>query len=65
MTISGGSLEAPIRVNTNGFGYFSIEDVPAGETYIISVGAKGYRFVNPTQVLNLADSVTDVSFVAQ
>jgi hypothetical protein len=61
--ISGGELNEPIYAITSPFGYYSFE-VPAGQTYIVSVGAKNYTFSNPTRVINVNDNVTDLDFTA-
>ncbi len=60
-------------VNSNGatfssitgtFGYYRFENMPVGETYILSVRAKRYSFANPTRVINLNDELTSEDFVA-
>lgn len=49
---------------TNSFGYFSFTEIPAGDTYIFSAGAKRYQFSEPTRVLNVSEDVTDLNFTA-
>ncbi len=48
---------------TSAFGYFRFADVQAGETYIISIKAKRYRFA--PQVISLTGDLTDLNFIAQ
>ncbi|MBL8181931.1 MAG: carboxypeptidase regulatory-like domain-containing protein, partial [Blastocatellia bacterium] len=43
------------RGTTNAFGNFTIEGVPAGATYIVTIGAKGYTFTPVS--LNVTDSI--------
>ncbi len=43
---------------TTAFGYFHFEDVSAGETYIVEVSSKRYRFAS--QVLSINQDVTDL-----
>jgi len=50
------------RVRTNAFGYYSFTDIAAGETYIISVRYKRYRF--ESQVLSVNNSLSEVNFIA-
>ena len=50
-------------VSTTTFGYFRLTDIQAGETYIITVSSKRYRFT--PQVVNLTDNLTDLNFTAQ
>lgn len=47
---------------TSPFGYYSFDDVQAGETYIATVRSKRYTFTPRT--LNVADQLTGVDFVA-
>jgi len=62
LTDSGGNARTAI---TSSFGYFSFEDISAGETYIISVSAKRYRFDQPMRVLSVNEDLTGVDFTAQ
>ncbi len=45
---------------TNAFGYFRLDDVATGQTYIFDVSAKRYQF--QTQVVNVGNDLTDVNF---
>jgi hypothetical protein len=44
------------------FGYFQIDDVEAGQTYIITVGSKLFTFT--PQMIVLTDSIGDIELVA-
>lgn len=46
---------------TSSFGVFQFDNVPAGETYLITVGSKRYRFA-PT-FLPVVDTVSDIVLV--
>jgi predicted ester cyclase len=46
------------------FGYYRFNDIPAGETYLISVSGKRYSFSNNTQIRNIAADALDVNFIA-
>jgi hypothetical protein len=46
---------------TSSFGYYRIDDVPAGRTYIINVDSRFYHF--SPQVINVVDNLTDLDFV--
>lgn len=65
VTVTGGSLTEPLRTLTNGFGYYTFEGLAAGETYIVTVGAKQYTFAAPSRVVQLTDSAKDIDFVAE
>jgi hypothetical protein len=49
-------------VRTSIFGYFNFDGVTAGQTYIISVTAKGYRFTPST--ISVSDDITDLKIIA-
>jgi hypothetical protein len=49
---------------TNAFGYFSFQDLLAGETYIFTVSHKRYTFSNPSQAINLQEDRDDIIFIA-
>ncbi|MCA1622625.1 MAG: carboxypeptidase-like regulatory domain-containing protein [Acidobacteria bacterium] len=49
---------------TTSFGYYRFDDVPAGETYILSAIGKRYTFSQPVQVLNISEETDGVNFIA-
>lgn len=49
---------------TNAFGYYSFEEVTAGQTYVVSVSSKGYQFSEPVRIVNVGDTISDMNFVA-
>lgn len=48
---------------TNPFGYYRIDDVMAGQTYVLTVSDKRYNFIENTRMIDLGDEMTDVDFV--
>ncbi|MBK8150284.1 MAG: PKD domain-containing protein [Acidobacteria bacterium] len=62
--ITGGGLSEPRYVQTGSFGAFRFDELPVGETYIVSVVSRRYVFANPTRVITLEDNVTDFNFEA-
>ncbi len=46
------------------FGYYYFEDVPTGESYVVSVASKNYSFLVSSRVFTLFDSVSGIDFVA-
>jgi hypothetical protein len=48
-------------VNTSSLGYYQLDDVRSGETYIIEVTSRRFRFSSRT--LTVSDSLTNVDFV--
>jgi hypothetical protein len=62
--ISGGGLTQPLFALTNPFGYYTFSDLPAGQSYSVSVIAKGRTFNQPTQIVTLGDDLSNVNFIA-
>ena len=65
ITVSGGNLSEPKVVRTSSFGYYSVTDLVAGETYIVEIRAKRYLFTNSTRVINLMEDISDQNFIAE
>jgi hypothetical protein len=63
--ITGGNLDEPLIAITNPFGFYSFTNIPAGQTYILSVGSKQYLFADPVRVLNLDDDLAGIDFTAE
>lgn len=49
---------------TSTLGYYKFNDVPAGESYIVSVMTKRYEFPESSRMIQATDDVTDCNFVA-
>jgi len=64
ITVTGGNLSAPAHVRTGTFGYFSIEGLEVGGTYILAINSKRFTFAVPSRVVSVPDSVSDIDFVA-
>lgn len=64
VTLSGGSLPGPVYALTNAFGYYTLENIPSGQTYTLTVSSKRYQFANTTRVINLDDNLTGIDFTA-
>ena len=60
LTDASGSTRSAL---TNSFGYYSFDEVGAGETYIFSVHSKRYSFA--TQVVTVTKDLTELNFTAQ
>ena len=63
VTLTGAGGETRTAVSS-AFGFYRFTDVPIGETYILTISAKRYTFVNPTQIISLSDAREDVDFIA-
>lgn len=56
--------EALTSALTNSFGYFTLHGLPVGETYIVAVKTRRYRFGNPSQLVSLQDNIVGMEFIA-
>ena len=64
VTLANQSGETRTALSSS-LGYYSFEDVQAGETYLISVTAKGHTFAEPTRVRHAVDDISDLDFIAE
>jgi predicted outer membrane repeat protein len=49
---------------TGSLGYFRFDDVPSGQSYVVSVSARRYIFQESSRVINLNDNLTGFDFTA-
>ncbi|MBK6750326.1 MAG: carboxypeptidase regulatory-like domain-containing protein [Acidobacteria bacterium] len=49
---------------TGSFGYYRFEDIPAGQTVIVSVAAKRYTFNPSTRIVSLNEDLADYDWVS-
>lgn len=64
IVITGNSLSTPIIAKTGSLGYFQINNLDSGQTYVVTVVSKRFTFPQPSRVINLTDSISDVDFIA-
>jgi len=62
---SAKSNPEPVYARTSAFGYYYFPDVPGGQSYVLSIAAKRFTFVNSSIVVNLQDSVANADFVSE
>ncbi len=65
VVVTGNSLSQPKFVKTSSLGYYLLEGLQAGETYVVTINSKRYTFAVPSRVINLGDSVGEVDFSAE
>ena len=64
IVITGNSLPTPIIAKTGSLGYFQVNNLDSGQTYVVTVVSKRFTFSQPSRVINLTDSISDVDFLA-
>lgn len=62
--LTGGGLTEPRYVATGALGSYLFEGLPVGQTYIVQVSAKRFRFAQPSMVITLQDDATVQDFIA-
>lgn len=65
VTLSGGSLVAPIVAYTNQTGRFRFTEIPTGEIYTITVSSKRHRFKQPSTALTVNGTMENINFVGE
>lgn len=65
VTLSGGNLPSPLRVVTNPFGYYIFPDLAVGQTYVLSVNSKLFRFTQPSRTVSLVQDAAAIDFTAE
>lgn len=63
--VQGGELDEPVLALTNQFGYYAIEGLPSGQTYIVSAASGRTFFPDPVRVVNLDTDLSDLNFVSE
>jgi hypothetical protein len=61
MTDSNGNTRT---ATTTSFGYFRLDDVAAGETYIFAARGKRFSFGQNTQVHSITEDTSNINFIA-
>jgi hypothetical protein len=61
--LTGGNLESPVYATTDFEGNYNFSDIPAGETYVLSVFVKGYKFNQTNIVVNLNEDYDKANFI--
>jgi len=64
MTLVDAATGETVSALTNGFGFYTIDNIAVGGFYTLSVSHKRYRFADPIKAISLSDSLTNVDFVA-
>lgn len=65
ITVSGGTLAQPLRIRTGAFGYYSIQDLEVGQTYVLTVNSKRFTFTNPSRVITLNENLDEIDFISE
>ena len=64
MVIVQGADGIPKTAYSNTLGYYRIDGLPVGESFVVTVSARRYAFAAPTRFVNLSDDISDLNFTA-
>ncbi len=64
ITASDLSGQPVATVITGPFGYYSVGGLEVGQTYVLTVSSKRFRFASPSRIVGLVDDVAGFDFVA-
>lgn len=62
MTPSTAGVET-FRAITSSLGYYRIEDIPTGRTYVLTITSKGYNFLPPSMIFDVNDDIAGMDFI--
>jgi len=62
LTDSNGNTRT---ARTGTFGYFQLDDLEVGRTYVLTVSRKGTTFAQPSQVITLNENFGDANFTSE
>ncbi len=62
MTLTGGNLTAPRYALTDWLGRYRFEDLPVGQTYIVTPQSSRYQFNPAARVYFLGEDLTSADF---
>ena len=63
ITVSGNNM-SPKTVITGPFGYYTLNDLEAGQSYIVTVNSKRFQFLSPSRIVSLVDNLAGLDFTA-
>lgn len=63
LTLSNSRGESR-SVITGPRGNYAFNNVPVGETYVMTIRSRRFQFANPAQVIAIVDNVSDLDFTA-
>ena len=64
VTMTDAATGAERTVMTNGFGYYTFDQVESGRFYVLSVTAKGHKFADGQKSFTVNDNLADLDFIA-
>ncbi|MBP6002181.1 MAG: hypothetical protein KA746_01990 [Pyrinomonadaceae bacterium] len=62
LTLEDGTV---MIARTGAFGYYRFEEIPGGQTAVVSITAKRYTFSNPVRLVQMTDNVIGMDWVAE
>lgn len=64
VTLQNASTGEVRTAASSSFGYYHFENVPAGQTYILTVSSRRFAFAEPSRIVNVDQELADEDFTA-
>jgi hypothetical protein len=62
--LTGGNLTEPLYARTGTFGNYNFNDLPVGQTFVVTVLSRRYIFSSQSRTVSLVGDASSVDFVA-
>jgi hypothetical protein len=63
LTLTSAATGEVFTARSGIFGAYRFDEIPVGQTYILTVSARRFSFVQNTRIITLLEELTDVDFV--
>ncbi len=63
LTLTNAATGEVFSTRSGSFGAYRFDDVPVGQTYVLTISARRFSFVENTRIIALFEELTDVDFV--
>jgi hypothetical protein len=63
--LTGGGLDHALVAYTGQLGYYNFAELPAGQSYVVTVKSRRFFFAEASRVLTLNDETTGFDFIAE
>lgn len=60
----GGNLSETVVAVTDPQGFYRFENIASGQTYVLTVSSRRFRFPDPVRVINLSDDLAELDFIS-
>ena len=62
LTLADGTVH---QTRSSSFGYYTFEDIAAGQTVVVAIHSKRFSFAQPVRVITISEDLIDLDFIAE